>query len=90
MSNYVKGMTSCRPSEKSNESEIKSNESENSLKESENLQPTCNQLATDCVSRQAAIDAVCKAGCGSGFCGVECDEVLALRNMPSAQAEIIH
>ena len=23
-----------------------------------NLQPTCNQLATDCISRQAAIDAI--------------------------------
>ena len=57
MSDHVKGMTSCRPpeSEISNE---KSNESENSLKESENLQPTCNQLATDTIDREAAIDAL--------------------------------
>ncbi len=26
-----------------------------------NLQPTCNQLATDCISRQAAINALLKA-----------------------------
>lgn len=42
---------------------------------------------SDPIDRQAAIDAVCRAGCGSGFCGVECDEVLALRNMPPAQPE---
>lgn len=41
----------------------------------------------DLISRQAAIEAVCKAGCGSGFCGVECDEVLALKNTPSAQLD---
>lgn len=27
----------------------------------ENLQPTCNQLATDCISRQAAIDEITDA-----------------------------
>ena len=29
-----------------------------------NLQPTCNNLATDCISRQAAIDAICDCVCG--------------------------
>lgn len=43
----------------------------------------------DLISRQAAIEAVCKAGCGSGFCGVECDEVLVIRKLPSAQPEVL-
>lgn len=50
-----------------------------------NTPNTPTNTPTDCISRKAAIDAVCNAGCNSGFCGVECDEVLALRNMPSAQ-----
>ena len=41
------------------------------------LQPTCNQLATDCISRQAAIDAL---DCINGV-----EEVL--RALPSAQPE---
>jgi len=63
-----------------------------------NLQPTCNQLATDCISRQAAIDAICKA-CANGEDYVDCierrpestfcDEIVALRKLPSAQPEII-
>ena len=44
----------------------------------------------DTSSRQAAIDAVCKAGCGSGYCGIPCDEVKALRGLPSAQPEITY
>ena len=63
-----------------------------------NLQPTCKQLATDCISRQAAIDALCKA------CSIEgdyhkcdgypetstwCDYLVSLRALPSAQTEII-
>lgn len=32
----------------------------NLLSEKRDLQPTCNQLATDCISRQAAIDAIDK------------------------------
>lgn len=46
------------------------------------------QADGDTVSRQAAADAVCMAGCGSEFCGVECDEVLAIRKLPSAHPEI--
>ena len=49
--------------------------------------PNRLRQAMDTINRKEAIDEVCKAGCGSGFCGVECDEVLALRNMPSAQPE---
>lgn len=39
----------------------------------------------DLISRQAAIDALCKAGCGSGHCGVSCDDVKAIEQLPSAQ-----
>ena len=42
-------------------------------------------MKDDLISRQAAIDAVCKAGCDCGFCGVECDEVMALETLPSAE-----
>lgn len=59
-----------------------------------NLQQTCNQLATDCISRQAAIDAVCKA-CANSDDYVDCierrpestfcDEIVSLRKVPSAQ-----
>ena len=78
-----------------------------------NLQPTCNNLATDAISRQAAIDLVkdvCDAimsGCESWYDPETEDEVykdilevdailkcnkevrIALRNMPSAQPEIL-
>ena len=43
----------------------------------------------DTISRQAAIDAICKAGCGSGYCGISCDDVKAIEQLPSAQPEII-
>ena len=93
----AKGMTSCRPpeSEKSNQN---SNESENSLKESENLQsnlqPTCN-LATDCISRREAIDAICTEGTRLERNGtvamVEIKQwcVNILEALPSAQPDII-
>lgn len=35
--------------------------------EEPNLQPACNQLATDAISRQAAIDMLEKAMCEDGF-----------------------
>ena len=38
----------------------------------------------DTISRQAAIDAICKAGCGSGYCGISCDDVKAIEQLPSA------
>lgn len=39
----------------------------------------------DLISRQAAIDALCKVGCGSGHCGISCDDVKAIEQLPSAQ-----
>ena len=57
----------------------------------QNLQPTCNQLATDTISRQAAIDALDKR-----FDNIPMEqttEILQLRRdlrqLPSAQPEII-
>ena len=61
------------------------------------LQPTCNQLATDTISRQAAIDAVEHITSSMSVC-VNSDErhgmkrmqrqaVLELANLPSAQPE---
>lgn len=47
------------------------------------------QPCADTISRQAACDAVCKAGCDSGFCGVECPEVMALRNLQPVQPEVL-
>ncbi|MBR2549296.1 MAG: hypothetical protein IKE92_04650 [Clostridiales bacterium] len=56
-----------------------------------NLQPTCNQLATDCISRQAAIDALSNgalvnyqaAGHNNGL--VKAIDVI--KGLPSAQPE---
>lgn len=44
---------------------------------------------SDLISRQAAIYAVCMAGCGSGHCGISCDDVKAIETLPSAQPELI-
>ena len=38
---------------------------------------------SDLISRQAAIDALCKVGCGSGYCGISCDDVKAIEQLPS-------
>lgn len=52
-----------------------------------NLQPTCNQLATDCISRQAAIDELCdncdnvKAVCAH----YPCKQYIAIERLPSVQ-----
>lgn len=43
----------------------------------------------DIIYRQAAIDALCMAGCGSGHCGISCDDVKAIETLPSAQTELI-
>lgn len=53
--------------------------------EEPNLQPTCNQLATDCISRQSAIDAVSE-GCQE-WRGIfeRCEEKLL--SLPSAVPE---
>ena len=37
----------------------------------------------DLISREEAIKALCKAGCGSGYCGVSCDDVMAIERLPS-------
>lgn len=42
---------------------------------------------SDLISREAAIDAICNSGCGSKFCGLPCDDVAALKALPSAQPE---
>ncbi len=56
-----------------------------------NLQPTCNQLATDCISRQAAIDAL--HGYFDGMLETDtwspCDVYGLIEILPSAQPEII-
>ena len=63
-----------------------------------NLQQTCNQLATDCISRQAAIDVIdaifpvdpMKSEYAQG---IACGAALAktyVEQLPSAQPEIIH
>lgn len=46
-----------------------------------------NVPCKDTISRQAAIDALCKVGCGSGYCGISCDDVKAIEQLPSAQPE---
>lgn len=42
---------------------------------------------SDLISRKDAIEALCQAGCGSGHCGVSCDDVKAIEQLPSAQPE---
>lgn len=42
----------------------------------------------DPIERQEAIDAICKSECGSGFCGIPCPEVNALKALPSAQPDV--
>lgn len=41
----------------------------------------------DCTSRAEAIDALCKAGCGSEYCGISCDDVKAIEGLPFVQPE---
>ena len=54
-----------------------------------NLQPTCNQLATDCISRQAAIDAVSKYKKEHGYAYYDCACEIEkdIKQLPSAQPE---
>lgn len=42
---------------------------------------------SDLISPDAAIDALCKVGCGSGHCGISCDDVKAIEQLPSTQPE---
>ena len=53
-------------------------------KDSLDLQPTCNQLATDSISRQAAIDAFTYK-----WDGMVTSVFDVLKELPSAQPEII-
>ena len=60
-----------------------------------NLQPSCNQLATDMISRQAAIDVIrASASKYTGFMEMEMytddDAVEAIEGLPSAQPEKQH
>lgn len=41
----------------------------------------------DLISRQAAIESVCKVSCGGGYCGIPCDEVKAIKQLPSVEPE---
>ena len=59
------------------------------LKAQPNLQPTCNQLATDTISRQAAIDAVFESAVGRQMLRGHRDLIEILKHLPSAQPEII-
>lgn len=40
------------------------------------------------IYRQDAINALCKEGCGSRYCGIACVEVKAIEQLPSAQPDI--
>ena len=46
-----------------------------------------NTVIADYISRQAAIDALCKVGCDSGHCGVSCDDVMAIEHLPSVDVQ---
>ena len=60
---------------------------QNLLSAQQNLQPTCNQLATDCISRQVAIDLYEQF---QPYIAVKAvDFGKALEQLPSAQPEII-
>lgn len=39
----------------------------------------------DLIDRQAAIESICKVSCGGGYCGIPCDEVKAIKQLPSAE-----
>ena len=46
---------------------------------------------SDYIDRQAAINALCKVWCGSGYCGISCDDVKAIEQLPSVGVEpVIH
>lgn len=52
-----------------------------------NAQNSEDRTTGDLISRAAAIDAICNSGCRSKFCGLPCDDVAALKALPSAQPE---
>lgn len=49
-----------------------------------------NEKMIDLIDRQEAIKALCKAGCDSGYCGVSCDDVMAIENLPSIPYDPLH
>ncbi len=51
-----------------------------------NLQPTCNQLATDCISRLAAIDVIENFGILDGYSD-RMELIDRIKNLPSTQPE---
>jgi len=57
------------------------------------LQPTCNQLVTDTISRKTAIDALCRrcdlVAEDDEPCTEKCNDIKILEKLPSAQPEII-
>lgn len=47
-------------------------------------------MSIDCISRQAAIDSICRTVCDNPeICESPCDEIKVLEIMPPAQPEII-
>ncbi len=58
-----------------------------------NLQPTCNQLATDTISRKAALNALNKldvsdgVGISSVACCLQEEAIRSIENLPSTQPE---
>ena len=53
------------------------------------LQPTCNQLATDCISRQAAIDEITEYGSGNTIYMSVAELKRRIEHLPPAQPELI-
>ena len=55
------------------------------------LQPTCNQLATDTISRKTAIDALCRrcdlVAEDDEHCTEKCNDIKILEKLPSAKHE---
>lgn len=39
----------------------------------------------DTINKQAAIYAICKEECGTGYCGTSCGDVIAIEQIPSAE-----
>ena len=56
----------------------------------QNLQPTCNQLATDTISRQAAIDALTEYGNGRAVFISVGEAVIRIEQLPSAEPKMGH
>lgn len=59
--------------------------------QAQDLQSTCNNLATDTISRQAAIDALCRrcdlVAEDDEPCTEKCNDIKILEKLPSAQPE---